>query len=257
MPNDGNAPEQGANIWDKYISERDREVFDAAGFGAHAGYGKRPVLMIIDVSYAFCGDKREPVLESIKRWKLSCGEAAWDALPVIRKLIDTAHKKGIPVIYTTGYAREDRWDRGSWTWKNPRGEGTNDEPPAPPPTNRDGNDIMDEIAPGPTDIVVWKQKPSAFHEAPTLSYLNLLQADSIIMTGTTTSGCVRASTVDAFSHNYRVSLVEDGCFDRADVSHAVSLLDMHAKYADVVTSNSALEYMESLPDGLFDLPKGA
>ena len=76
MPNDGNAPEQGANIWDKYISERDREVFDAAGFGAHAGYGKRPVLMIIDVSYAFCGDKREPVLESIKRWKLSCGEAA-------------------------------------------------------------------------------------------------------------------------------------------------------------------------------------
>ena len=107
--------------WDAYISDRDQGVFDAAGFGASAGLGDRPVLLVIDVSYAFCGDKREPILDSVKRWKLSCGEAAWDALPVIRRLIDAAHMKGLPVIYTTGYARDDKWDRGSWTWKNPRG----------------------------------------------------------------------------------------------------------------------------------------
>ena len=100
--------------WDAYISDRDQGVFDAAGFGANAGLGDRPVLLIIDVSYAFCGDKREPILDSVKRWKLSCGEAAWDALPVIRRLIDAAHMKGVPVIYTTGYARDDKWDRGSW-----------------------------------------------------------------------------------------------------------------------------------------------
>ncbi len=243
--------------WEKYLSDRDQVVFASAGFGGKAGMGERPVLLVIDVSYAFCGDKREPILDSIKRWKLSCGEAAWNALPVIRRLIDAAQKKGLPVIYTTGYARDDKWDRGSWTWKNPEGEGSKNTPIEPQPTNRDGNDIMDEIAPRPQDIVVWKQKPSGFHEAPLQSYLQLLKADSLIVVGTTTSGCVRATTVDAFSNNYRVAVVEDACFDRADVSHAVSLLDLHAKYADVVTSEDTLAYVEGLEDGLFDVPRGS
>ncbi len=243
--------------WDAYVTDRDKGVFDAAGFGADSGLGDRPVLLVIDVSYAFCGDKREPILDSVKRWKLSCGEAAWDALPVIRRLIDAAREKRVPVIYTTGYARDDKWDRGSWTWKNPRGEGSQKAPVEPPSTNRDGNDIMDEIAPGPQDIVVWKQKPSGFHEAPLQSYLQLLKADSLIVAGTTTSGCVRATTVDAFSNNYRVAVVEDACFDRADISHAVSLLDLHAKYADVVSCDDTLAYIEGLEDGLFDLPRGS
>ncbi|MBT5938304.1 MAG: isochorismatase family protein [Rhodospirillaceae bacterium] len=242
-------------IWDKYISERDQGVFDAAGFGQNAGFGERPVLMIVDVSYAFCGDKREPIHESIKTWKLSCGEAAWDAMPVLIKLIEAARAKGIPVIYTTGYGRDDKWDRGSWAWKNPRGENLENSEPAPV-TNRDGNDIVDEIAPAAQDIVVLKQKPSAFHEAPMMSYLNLLKADSVIVTGTTTSGCVRATAVDAFSHNFHVSVVEDACFDRSDVSHAVSLLDLHAKYADVHTSDAIIDYINGLPDDLFDLPSG-
>lgn len=256
MPENEKLPERKSRVWDEYVSERDQEVFDAAGFGADAGMGERPALIVIDVNYAFCGDKPEPILDSIKNWKLSCGEAAWDALPVIRKLIDAARAKGLPIIYTTGYGRDDKWDRGSWSWKNPRGIGPEGQAAPPPPSNRDGNDIMDEIAPGPKDIVVWKQKPSAFHEAPTLGYLNLLKADSLIVTGTTTSGCVRATAVDAFSNNYRLALVEDGCFDRSDISHAVSLLDMHAKYADVVNSEDVLAYIESLPDGLFELPKG-
>ena len=242
-------------IWDKYISKRDQGVFDAAGFGQSAGFGERPVLMVIDVNYAFCGDRREPILDSIKRWKLSCGEAAWDALPILVKLIKTAHIKEIPVIYTTGYSRTDKWDRGSWSWKNPRGENLEHSEPAPK-TNRDGNDIMDEITPNPQDIVVWKQKPSAFHEAPTMSYLNLLKADTVIIAGTTTSGCVRATAVDAFSHNFHVSVIEDGCFDRSDVSHAITLLDLHAKYADVVKSDGVVEYLNNLPNDLCDLPSG-
>ena len=240
-------------IWDKYISKRDQGVFNAAGFGQSAGFGERPVLMVIDVNYAFCGDRREPILDSIKRWKLSCGEAAWDALPILVKLIETAHIKEIPVIYTTGYSRTDKWDRGSWSWKNPRGENLEHSEPAPK-TNRDGNDIMDEITPNPQDIVVWKQKPSAFHEAPTMSYLNLLKADTVIIAGTTTSGCVRATAVDAFSHNFHVSVIEDGCFDRSDVSHAITLLDLHAKYADVVKSDGVIEYLNNLPNDLYDLP---
>ena len=242
-------------IWDKYISERDQGIFDAAGFGQNAGFGERPVLMVIDVSYAFCGDKHEPILSSIETWKLSCGEAAWEAIPVLSKLIKASRAKGIPVIYTTGYSRDNKWDRGSWSWKNQRGENIENAEPMPA-TNRDGNDIIDEIAPASQDLVVWKQKPSAFHEAPTMSYLNLLKADSLIVTGTTTSGCVRATAVDAFSHNFRVSVVEDACFDRSDVSHAVSLLDLHAKYADVLNSEVVLDYINELPNNLFDLPSG-
>jgi nicotinamidase-related amidase len=77
------------------------------------------------------------------------------------------------------------------------------------------------------------------------------------VTGTTTSGCVRASVVDAFSNNYRVSIVEEGCFDRSQASHALSLCDMNAKYADIVKLEDALSYIETLQPGLFDLPKGA
>ena len=88
------------------------------------------------------------------------------------------------------------------------------------------------------------------------SYLNLLGCDSLVVTGTTTSGCVRATTIDAFSANYRVAVVEDGCFDRSQASHALSLCDMHAKYADVIGSDEAVKFLGELPGDLFDLPSG-
>ncbi|MEE2745560.1 MAG: isochorismatase family protein [Pseudomonadota bacterium] len=241
--------------WDDYISERDKLVFEAAGFGTLAGLGKRPALIVIDVNYSFCGEKREPILDSIKKWKLSCGEAAWDAIPVIKKIINLARKKKLPVIYTTGYGRADKWDRGGWSWKNPRKENILDQSDNFSP-NRDGNDILDDISPEPQDIVIWKQKPSAFHEAPLASYLQLLQVDTVIILGTTTSGCVRATAIDAFSYNYRVGVVEDACFDRVNISHAASLLDLHSKYADVIKSSEVEQYFNSLASELFDLPGG-
>ena len=112
------------------------------------------------------------------------------------------------------------------------------------------------IAPGPRDIVVKKQKPSGFFGTNLASYLTLLGCDSVIVVGTTTSGCVRATVVDAFSLNYRVILAEEGCFDRSEASHAVSLCDMHAKYADVVPTAEVLSYFNRLATGLFDLPAG-
>ena len=79
----------------------------------------------------------------------------------------------------------------------------------------------------------------------------------MIIVGTTTSGRVRATVVDAFSLNYRVILAEEGCFDRSEASHALSLCDMHAKYADVLPTAEILAYVDRLPEGLFDLPSGA
>ncbi len=245
-------PETSEPVWMKFLTIRDKEVFAAAGYGARAGWGKRPALLIIDVNYNFCGDQREPIVESIKRWRNSCGEDAWDALPVLKRVIDTAHEQGIPVIYTTGIRRDDNWDNGSWSWKNNR----DNEAPTVKHTNQDGNDIMAQIAPAPQDIVVPKQKPSGFHGTNMLSYLTLLGCDSVIVCGTTTSGCVRATVLDSFSYNLHITLVEDGCFDRSQASHAINLCDMNAKYADVVRADEVVDFLKALPKGLFDLPKG-
>lgn len=239
-------------IWNKFLTERDKEFFALKGFGAKAGFGKRPALLIIDVNYAFCGDKREPIMESVKRWPTSCGEEAWDALPVLARVIETARAQGVPVIYTTGISRDDKWDMGSWRWKNAR---TGETPPARQ-SNHDGNEIMPQIAPGPHDLVVPKQKPSGFHGTNMLSYLTMLGCDSVIVCGTTTSGCVRGTVIDSFSYNFRTAVIEDGCFDRSQASHAVNLFDMHAKYADVVTSEEVLGFLKSLPANQYNLPPG-
>ncbi|NQV80538.1 MAG: cysteine hydrolase [Alphaproteobacteria bacterium] len=240
-------------IWDRFLTDRDRAVFAASGYGTRAGFGQRPALLVIDVNYNFVGDKPEPILESIKRWPNSCGEEGWAAIPRIRTLIDSAHTHGVPVIYTTGDVRADRWDRGSWAWKNSR---TSKKGPAPVATNLDPNGILPEIAPAPADIVIRKLKPSGFYGTNLESFLTLLQADSVIIVGTTTSGCVRATAIDAFSANYRVTVVEDGCFDRSEASHAINLCDLNAKYADVIAAEEVEAYFAGLPRGLFDLPPG-
>jgi nicotinamidase-related amidase len=169
------------------------------------------------------------------------------------------------VIYTTGARRDDNWDGGSWLWKNTRGrEASGRLRPSSRAMrwrsrsrNLDGDEIVTPIAPGPRDIVVYKQKPSGFFGSNLASYLTLLACDSVIVTGTTTSGCVRATVLDAFSLNYRVALAEEGCFDRSQASHAINLCDMNAKYADVVKTAEALAFLDSLPAGMFELPKGA
>lgn len=240
-------------IWNKFLTERDKQVFATAGFGARQGFGKRPALLIIDVNYNFCGDRPEPILESIKRWRASCGEEAWQGVRAIKHLLAAGRAKNLPVIYTTGVRRPDNWDSGSWSWKNTR----TDERISTRVTNLPGDTIVPDIAPEPSDIVIAKQKPSAFYGTPLVSYLTLLGADSLIVAGTTTSGCVRATVLDAFSNNYRVTLVEEGCFDRSQASHAINLCDMHAKYADVLKLDEVAAFINTLPKGMFDLPRPA
>ena len=174
-------------------------------------------------------------------------------MPYLKSLIDKAHEKGIPVIYTTGVRREDNWDSGSWTWKNNRSDEDNAQP-ARHQRRRQRDRRRDRAgAAGHRDL---KQKPSGFFGTNMASYLTLLGCDSVIVTGTTTSGCVRATVLDAFSLNYRIALAEEGCFDRSQASHAINLCDMNAKYADVVKTAEVLEFFDTLPSGMFDLPKG-
>ena len=229
--------------WDRYLTEQDKAVFDASGYGARAGLGRRPVVLVVDVSYGFCGDRPEPVLQSIERWHNSCGEVAWDGIAAIRELLDAARAKRLPVIYSTGQdLRADRFDSGRWADKNPR------QYEADPREN----EIVAEIAPTGADIVIRKYKPSVFFGTLLAGYLTDLQADSLIVCGTTTSGCVRATVVDAFSLNYRVAVVEEATFDRGEVSHWINLADMNFKYADVMPLREVVDVIEALPAGLFD-----
>ena len=240
----------GERIWDRFLTDQDRAVFASSGFGARGGFGARPALLVIDVCYAFCDDRPLPILDSMRRWHTSCGAVAWEAMPHIKSLIDACHQKGLPVIYTTGTSRDDMWDAGSWRWKD--GRMTSDAR-----GDRPGNEIVADISPLASDIVVLKRKPSAFFGTDLASFLNLLGCDTLIMAGTTTSGCVRATAVDAFSLNYRVAIAEEACFDRSQASHAVSLCDLHAKYADVLGTAEILDYLQSLQSGMFELPGGA
>ena len=106
------------------------------------------------------------------------------------------------------------------------------------------------------EIVIRKTQASAFFGTDLAAHLIYRGVDTLLIAGCTTSGCVRATVVDAFSHNLRVTVVEDGCFERCQASHAVNLFDMNSKYADVLPSGEVRSFMSGLEPGLFELPAG-
>src|SRR5260370_362141 len=111
-------------IWNRFLTERDKAVFAAGGFGARAGFGKRPALLVIDVNWAFCGERPEPILESITRWRTSCGEESWGAFESIKQLTEPARAKGLPVAFTTAERGPENWDAGGWrAGRGGQGEG--------------------------------------------------------------------------------------------------------------------------------------
>ncbi|MFQ5827011.1 MAG: isochorismatase family protein [Dehalococcoidia bacterium] len=225
-------------VWDDVITERDHQVYETIGRGGRMGFGEKPALVIIDVNYNWVGDRREPVLESIKRYPASCGEEAWDAVYSIASLLSLAREKGVPVIYSTGDRRLAGAGRRGGPSKFLRGGELVQ-------THR-GDDIVDEIAPQEGDIVIYKAKPSIFFGTPLVSILNARRVDTLLVGGGTTSGCVRASVVDAFSYNFRVSVIEECTFDRGQTTHKINLFDMNAKYADVISAAQVGEYLSAL-----------
>lgn len=232
--------------WEPLLSEADRAVLAGYGYGHCAGVAKRPAVLVVDATYTFVGETPEPTVEAIKKRRNACGQQAWDAVAALQRLLPAARAKGLPIIYTRGDDRPDLHRFGAPSLKKTTA------PKAPSTRNlRDGNDIVDEIAPEPGDIVIGKAKPSAFFGTPLLSYLVALKVDSLFVTGGSTSGCVRASVVDAFSHNYPCTLVADGCFDRFAASHVMTLFDLGAKYAEIASAEEAMAKIRELPDGLF------
>lgn len=227
-------------IWDDVITEQDRTIYEKAGFGKRQGFGSRPVVLVIDVTYLFIGDRPEPILQSIERFPLSCGEVGWKGVNQIQRLLLVTRERKIPVVYTvpgqlmgspaaTKRIKEAQFEKELRLGEEPRLA------------------IVKEIAPGQEDVVISKLKASAFFGTPLISYLVGLKVDTLIITGCTTSGCVRATVADAFSHNYRVGVVEECVWDRVQISNKVNLFDMNGKYADVVTLKEVEDYLSELP----------
>jgi len=221
--------------WDGLMSKEEEEVFRRAGFGTPVGFGKKPALLIIDVQYRTVGTEPRPVLEAIKEFPTSCGEAGWKAVARIEKLVEVFRRLGYPIVYPH-VAMKDSYDRGQFEDKVP---GVMDIPPK-------GYEFVQEVAPRKGDILIPKFHASAFFGTSLASYLIGRGVDSVVFAGCTTSGCVRSSVVDACSYNFKCIVSEDGVYDRSPHSHAISLFDMAYKYADVLPVDEIVRELERL-----------
>lgn len=221
--------------WDNIISEDEQRAYRAAGFGRPSGLGVRPALLIIDVQYRTVGTTPQPFWESIKEFPTSCGDVGWKAVGNIARLLATFREQGWPVLYPH-VAPKTSTDAGRLA----------DKVPSIMTIPAHGYDFVKEVAPQAGDVLLPKKHPSAFFGTALVSHLIDLQADTLIVTGCTTSGCVRGSVVDAFSLNFRVFVPQDAVYDRSQVSHAVNLFDMSEKYADVGTTESIIASLQNV-----------
>jgi nicotinamidase-related amidase len=151
----------------------------------------------------------------------------------IAELIAVFRRKGLPVLYPC-VAPKTEHDSGGFGAKAPGVLGI----PAR------GYEFVREIAPQKGDLVLPKAHASAFFGTALASYLVHLRADSVVLAGCTTSGCVRATAVDACQLTYPVLIPEDCVYDRSTVSHAVNLFDLSSKYADVMPLSQAIPLIE-------------
>lgn len=228
--------------WDDIISKEDIAIYKAAGYGGKLTAGKRPALLVIDVTYSFVGDKPLPIMDSIKRFPNSCGYEAWQAVEKIKILMRKAREKQTPIFYTSVPRRNDGKDLGKWKSKQQRMM-------EDPSGEKDiGSQIVSQIAPDENDFIIIKSKPSAFFGTPLMSILHEMNIDTLIVCGGSTSGCVRATVIDAFSYNFNVLVVEDCTFDRSMIVHKVNLFDMDAKYSNVITVTEAVSYLDKMAD---------
>ncbi len=221
--------------WEEIFTGADRQLLEKAGMAQKQAYGSRPALLIIDVTTEFIGSTRQPVLQSVEEYPTSCGEAGWVALPSIQKLLETCRANDIPVVFTVQDISARRFTVGAVKEAAPKAS-----------YDRKANEIPEPLKPWPSELVVPKVRASGFFGTPLLSSLQSMGIDSLLIAGCTTSGCVRASVVDAFSYGYRCFVVEECVFDRFDLSHLVNLFDMNAKYADVITLDEAIGYIKGI-----------
>jgi maleamate amidohydrolase len=197
------------------------------GMGGRAGFGERPALIVVDMSLAFT-DPDGP---------LRCDLG--DTTEAIAGLLETARARSVPVLFTTvAYGERERVSARAMLKKMPGALEIE-------PGSR-WVEIDPALAPEQGEPVITKVFPSAFFGTTLASWLTAADRDSVIVTGASTSGCVRATTVDAVSHGFHVVVPREAVGDRFADAHEQSLADMDLKYADVVSAEEVARWLGEL-----------
>ena len=209
------------HCWKDVVSPEALEVY--SHYKRQTYIGSRPALFAIDLyNLVFYGGPKA-VHEVAKEYPSSCGINAWNAIKPIQELFELCRSQGMPVVYTTTETRKEVKPSSVYATNRQRLE-----------LSRQDFEIKEEFSPEPADLIIYKERASGFFGTPLIAHLTRLGIDSLIVCGETTSGCVRASTVDGYSYGFHMTVVEECCFDRHLLSHQVNLFDLHHKYADVM-----------------------
>lgn len=202
------------------------QTYKDAGFGAQVPRGTRPAIVVVDFTYGFT-DTAYPTAADMSA-----------QMAATRALTDLARAKGYPVIYTTIAYHPGELDKLAWL-KKATGMAALIE----------GTRLVDiDAATGiqPQDVILTKKGASAFAGTHLAALLTGAQVDTLIVTGATTSGCVRATCVDAVQSGFNVLVPADCCADRAQAPHEANLYDISQKYGDVTDAADLLDWMVSL-----------
>jgi maleamate amidohydrolase len=212
--------------WMNMIPESEQAIYQNAGFHGSLELGHKAALIVVDVTYGFTGSEGLTLEEAIQEFPTACGPASWEAMPRISRLIELFRNKQLPIVYTHSDSRSTPYT-GKATKRVSR---THKVEPR-------SNDFPESIAPREEEWKLGKTKASAFFLTPLNVYLLKEHVDTLVICGVSTSGCVRATTVDACSHGYTTFVIDDCCFDRSYYAHCSNLFDMQAKYASVLSLN--------------------
>lgn len=226
-------------IWDDILSNKDRAAFEKGKMGGRMGFGDRPAIIVIDMSQGFV----EP------SFPLAGAARPEETIHSIATLISVGRKQRVPILFTTIRTPRNEADWGRWKSITLRSH---------PELKRDETwQIIPELPPRPGESVLYKTRPSGFFGTDLASLLVHQAIDTVIVTGVTTSGCVRATIVDAFSYNFRVIVPVECVADRVGLSHRVSLLDIHMKYGDVLSLKEVLLYLRKIGRKVYDRKNSA
>lgn len=228
-----------AREWEALVPEDLKELYRKAGWGLdrRRGFGARPAVIAVNLQYAQVGDKPEPVLDSIVKYPMSAGADGWTALECVKELIYITRQCKVPHIFTA--IKRDPFDAGKTKFPN-------EMPTARGPLPRAPEDLVEGFEPRPDEIMIVKKGSSAFHGTNLLRYLVGMQIDTLIIAGTATGSCVRATAVDAGQNGLLPIVVEDCVFDRHPVRHAFHPFDMDNGPADVVPLHEVKEYLQRI-----------
>lgn len=209
------------------MTETLEENYEKAGYHAPQSRGSRPALLLVDFAQAYF-DPDAPLYGGA-----GCVSARDHAV----RLSEAARQAGVPVIFTEVKYQPGGADGGAFYAKVPALSCFD--------AGRETQRLVDGLAVMPGDLMVTKQYPSAFFGTALAATLHFNKIDTLIIGGVTTSGCVRATCIDSISSGFVTLIAEEACGDRAEGPHRANLFDMSAKYADLVSTEAAIAYMQS------------